>query len=55
MCLEETVQGKERNKKKVTREVGQRNHISPLIRHPHSTIEASYTGKEQQEKIDQQS
>lgn len=42
------MQEKDRNKKKMTREVGQRNHISPPIRHRHSIIEASCTGKEQQ-------
>lgn len=41
----EEVDGK---KMKMTRADVQGNHISPPIRHHHSTIESSYIGKEQQ-------
>lgn len=41
----EEVDGK---KMKMTRADGGGNHISPPIRHHHSTIESSYIGKEQQ-------
>lgn len=43
----EDVDGK---KMKMTSGDGQRNHISPTIRHHHSTMESSYIGKEQQKK-----
>lgn len=50
MCWEQTVEDVDGKKMKMTREDGQRNHISPMIRHHHSTIESSYIGKEQQKE-----